>query len=371
VSPASAAFTGAEVVVVDDQAPVRDVLERILTAAGYRCRTAGSVAEGRAALAARAPALVLCDIDMPGENGLVLVDEITRVHPDIAVLMVTAIDDPAVADVALGDGAYGYVIKPFERNEILISVTAALRRRATVLEARAAMDDLERQMVARTLELDSSLASLRAATSALDRTQEDMVRRLACAAEFRDPETAHHLERMSRYSALLARAAGWSAEQCELLRLASRMHDVGKIGIPDEVLMKPGVFTPEDRRVMERHPEIGYRLLSGSASALLELAAVVALHHHERVDGSGYPHRLRGEEISVAGRIVAIADVFDALTSQRRYKAAMSVDEARDLMVASRGTHFDADLLDLFVVELDDVSRIRHQWADPGAARPS
>jgi putative two-component system response regulator len=367
----SAVFTGAEVLVVDDQAPVRDVLERILTAAGYRCRTAGSVAEGRTALAARAPALVLCDIDMPGENGLVLVDEITRVHPDVAVLMVTAIDDPAVADVALDDGAFGYVIKPFERNEILISVTAALRRRATVLEARAAMDHLERQMVARTLELDSSLAALRDATSALDRTHEDTIRRLACAAEFRDPETAHHLERMSRYSALLARAAGWSADQCELLRLASPMHDVGKIGIPDEVLMKPGIFTPEDRQVMERHPEIGYRLLSGSGSALLELAAIVALHHHERIDGSGYPHRLRGEEISVAGRIVAIADVFDALTSERRYKAAMSVEDARDLMVASRGTHFDEGLLDLFVAELDEVDRIRHLWAEPGAAQTS
>lgn len=367
MSPSPGTFTGTEVLVVDDQAPVRDVLERILIAAGYRCRTAGSVAEARAELAARAPSLVLCDIDMPGEKGLVLVDEITRVHPDIAVLMVTAIDDPAVADVALDDGAFGYVIKPFERNEILISVTAALRRRATVLGARAAMDDLEREMQARSAQLDSSLAELRAATSALDRTHEDMIRRLACAAEFRDPETAHHLERMSRYSALLAGAAGWSAEQCELLRLASPMHDVGKIGIPDEVLMKPGVFTPEDRQVMERHPEIGYRLLSGSGSALLDLAAVVALHHHERVDGSGYPHRLLGEEISVAGRIVAIADVFDALTSPRRYKAAMHVDEARDLMVASRGTHFDADLLDLFVADLDDIGRIRHQWAEPGA----
>jgi putative two-component system response regulator len=170
---------------------------------------------------------------------------------------------------------------------------------------------------------------------------------------------------MSRYSSLLARALGWPEERCELLRLASPMHDIGKIGIPDDVLLKEGLFTPADRQVMAQHTVFGHRLLSGSRSPLLELAAEVALSHHERVDGTGYPSGLRGDEIPLAGRIVAIADVFDALTSRRRYKAALSVDQAVDIMLRERGTHFDAELLDLFVDHLDEIEVIRLRWAEP------
>jgi len=354
----------AELLIVDDQPAVRNVLDRMLTAAGYRCRTAGSVAEARSLLASSLPHLVLCDIDMPGESGLVLVDEISGTHPDVAILMVTAIDDPAVAGAAFDDGAFGYVIKPFERNEILINVAAALRRREISLSERSVRLGLEHEVEQRTVDLRKTLVDLRTAARELDRTHEDTLRRLAIAAEYRDPETAHHLERMSRYSALLAEAAGWAAPNCELLRLASPMHDIGKIGIPDEILLKEGLFTPEDRKVMELHPGIGHRLLAGSDSPLLELAATVALSHHERVDGSGYPSRLRGDDIPIAGRIVAIADVFDALTSQRRYKRAMSLEESQALMSESRGTHFDSDLLDLFFAHLDDVEEIRRAWAE-------
>jgi putative two-component system response regulator len=359
------AATATDVLVVDDQEPVRRVLERILTTAGYRCRTAGSVREARRAVEDREPHLVLCDIDMPEESGLVLVEELSVRHPDVAVLMVTAIDDPAVADGVLDDGALGYIIKPFERNEILINVGAVLRRREAALETKAAMSALERQVEQRTADLRESLTRLGEASDELDRSHEDMVRRLACAAEFRDPETAHHLERMSRYSSLLARALGWPEERCELLRLASPMHDIGKIGIPDDVLLKEGLFTPADRQVMAQHTVFGHRLLSGSRSPLLELAAEVALSHHERVDGTGYPSGLRGDEIPLAGRIVAIADVFDALTSRRRYKAALSVDQAVDIMLRERGTHFDAELLDLFVDHLDEIEVIRLRWAEP------
>ncbi|MGV3760354.1 MAG: HD domain-containing phosphohydrolase, partial [Actinomycetota bacterium] len=309
--------------IVDDQRDVREVLSRILTTAGYQIATADSVLSAKAALADAQPDLVLCDIDMPGESGLVLLEHLTGNHPDVAVLMVTALDDPAVADLALDDGALGYVIKPFERTQLLIDVRAALRHRSTAHERRRQQEVLERSLAERTAELQASLQRLEATNEALGRADEASLRRLACAAEFRDPETAHHLERMSRYSALLGRTAGLDEARCELLRLAAPMHDVGKIGIPDEVLLKTGVFTEEDRAVMARHPRLGHDLLAGSGSPLLELAAIVALHHHERVDGSGYPDGLRGDEISLEGRIVAIADVFDALTSARRYKRAM------------------------------------------------
>jgi len=354
----------ADLLVVDDQPDVRQVLSRILVAGGHRCRTASSVAEARLELERGLPDLVLCDIDMPVESGLVLVEHLHAHHPEVAVLMVTALDDPAVADLAMDDGALGYVIKPFERNEILINVSGALRRRALWRAEQAAREELAKAVAERTAELQASVRRLEHATAALGRSDEESLRRLACAAEFRDPETARHLERMSRYSALLGRAVGLSDEHCELLRLASPMHDVGKIGIPDEVLLKEGVFTDEDRAVMARHPRLGHEILSGSDSPLLELAARVALHHHEKVDGTGYPNGLRGDEISIEGRIVAIADVFDALTSRRRYKPAMTIEEAHALMLEGRGRHFDARLLDLFIAEEQQVREIMREWSD-------
>ena len=357
-----------DVLVVDDQEDVRVVLARILRAADYQCRVAASVAEAKVELERATPDLVLCDIDMPGESGLRLVEHLHRTASDVPVLMVTAFDDPAMAEVAMDGGAVGYVIKPFERNEILIDVAGALRRKQESVAARSALDQLEVVVAARTAELQSSLRDLEAAADALDRSHEESLRRLACAAEFRDPETARHLERMSRYSAALARMAGESESACELLRLASPMHDVGKIGIPDAILLKQGIFTPEDRLVMERHPGIGHDLLAGSSSPLLDLAAVVALSHHEWVDGTGYPNRSQGDEIPLEGRIVAIADVFDALTSQRRYKAAMTVQEARAVMEAERGTHFDTHLLDLFFDNVAEMEAIKAAWSEPGAS---
>lgn len=355
---------GADLLVVDDQPDVVDVLARILEADGHVCRRAYSAAEAYASVEASTPDLVLCDIDMPGESGLSLVGRLQEAWPEVAVLMVTALDDPEVAGTALDNGALGYVIKPFERNEILINVASALRHRRRNLESRSAVDELRRAVDERVAELQLNLRQLERASRELDRTHEEELRRLALAAELRDPETAQHLERMSRYSEVLARAAGLPADRCELIRLASPMHDVGKIGIPDDILLKEGIFTPEDRRIMERHARIGHDLLSGSGTPLLDLAASIALHHHEKVDGTGYPRGLRGDDIPVEGRIVAIADVFDALTSQRRYKAAMSFDEARQVMLDGSGTHFDADLLELFFGCADEIARIGLEWSE-------
>ena len=351
-----------QLLVVDDQEQVRTVLSRILETAGYRCRVAGSVAEALMAMQEGVPDLVLCDIDMPLESGLTLVDHLHARHPDVAVLMVTAYDDPLMAETAMDGGALGYIIKPFERNEILINVAACLRQREKSIRTRSTLDDLEQAVNDRTAELAESLRRLEHTAAALGRADEEALRRMACAAEFRDPETACHLERMSRYTAVLAREAGLNDADIEMLRLASAMHDVGKIGIPDTVLLNDGAFTAEDREVMSRHPRLGYELLTGSGSPLLELAATVAYTHHEWFDGSGYPRGLRGEEIPFEGRIVAIADVYDALTSARRYKPAFSPERAQQMMRDESGTHFDPDLLEMFFACADEIADIYRTW---------
>jgi putative two-component system response regulator len=216
----------------------------------------------------------------------------------------------------------------------------------------------------RNIELAAEVDRLQMVERELRLAQEDTVERLSIAAEFRDDETARHVQRMSRYTSLLAARAGEHAGRVEMVRIASVMHDVGKIGIPDSILLKPGKLTPEERRIMEQHSEIGYRILSGSRSEVLTLAAQIAWTHHERVDGNGYPRRLGGDAIPLEGRMAAIADVFDALTSHKVYKKAFPLGQAVDVMREGRGSHFDADLLDLFLDSMDEVIRIKERFAD-------
>jgi diguanylate cyclase (GGDEF)-like protein len=207
-------------------------------------------------------------------------------------------------------------------------------------------------------ELLDTVARLRRSEQALHHAHEETIRRLGHAAEFRDSQAGSHIERMSRYCTLLGRRLGLDDERCELLRVASPLHDIGKIAIPDEILFKPGPLTPEERAVIERHAEIGYRLLAGSQSELLELAATIAWTHHERYDGGGYPRRLAGEAIPLAGRIASVADVFDALTSDRVYRPAVPLEQALDLMRQGRGTHFDPAVLDALLDATPDVAAI-------------
>jgi putative two-component system response regulator len=203
--------------------------------------------------------------------------------------------------------------------------------------------------------------------------QDETIRRLSLAAEFRDDDTPRHVERMSRYCSLIADRMGLEPERSELIRVASSMHDVGKIGIPDSILMKPGKLTEEEWTFMKRHCEIGHRLLSGTRSEVLNLAATIALTHHERVDGSGYPQGLAGDEIPLEGRITAIADVFDALTSNRVYSKAKPFSEAVEIMRAGRGSQFDATLLEAFLNSMGQILGIKERYADaaPHEGEPS
>jgi putative two-component system response regulator len=348
---------GIPVLVVDDEQSLRRAVRRQLERRGHTVLEAASVAEARMQLAELDGALVLCDINMPGESGLVLVQALRRRQPEVAVLMVTAVDEPEVAAAAADFGAYGYVVKPFEANELTISVQNALRRRELEIAHRRTEADLAATIDLRTIELRETLEQVRGA-------YEDTVRRLAWAAEYRDPETGNHLERMSRYTAVLAKAIGLPEDRVELLRMAAPMHDIGKVGIPDAILCKPGKYDDADRAAMAAHPEIGHRILGGSDSELLQIAAVVALAHHEKWDGSGYPSGLVGDAIPLEGRIVAIADVFDALSSRRRYKEAFALDEAFGMLVDGAGSHFDPDLVAAFVSVRDEVEAIREAWSD-------
>ena len=199
---------------------------------------------------------------------------------------------------------------------------------------------------------------------------EAVLERLARAGRFRDEETAEHVERMSRSCALIARRLGWSPERCSALRAASAMHDIGKVGVPDSILRKPGKLTPEERPLVEAHTTIGRDILAGSDDPTLELAATIALTHHESFDGNGYPDGLRGEAIPLAGRIAAVADVFDALTHDRVYRSAFSIHESLELMREGRGSKFDPAVLDAFERVLPEIEEIRALYPDAAGARP-
>ena len=360
----SAHETRDRILIVDDEEQIRTLLARLLGAHGYDCVTAESAAAGRRTLEEAPVALVLSDVNMPGESGLDFTREVLRSYPDTAVVMVTGMDDRRYAEAAIEVGAYGYVLKPFKPNELIINVGNALRRRLLEIENRSHRERLEQTVLDRTSALRDTIAQLESSESELRRLREETIRRLSSAAESRNQETGEHIVRMSLYCALLARLAGLDADHAELIRIASPMHDVGKIGIPDRILLKPGRLTEDERRVMEAHAEMGHRILAGSGVELLDLAARMALTHHERIDGTGYPGRLVGDEIPIEGRICAVADVFDALTSDRVYRKAFQPDEARQVMLDGRGTQFDPELLDLFFGAFDDVLAIRRAASD-------
>jgi putative two-component system response regulator len=362
----------AHVLVVDDDARIRSILAAMLERHGYTYAVASNAVEAREQLGKARFELMLCDMHMPGETGLELISDVLRFYPDIAAVMVTGAEDPSLAEMAIELGAYGYMTKPFRVNELLIQVANALHRRRLELENREHRERLEESVETGTLKLRDAVSQLETSQLELRAYQEETIRRLSSAAELRDLETGKHIDRMSRYCALLAAKIGLEDERVDLIRVASPMHDVGKIAIPDSILLKPGTLTPEERQVMQRHTEIGYKILSGSRAELLRLAADLAWTHHERFDGLGYPRGLRADDIPLEGRIAAVADVFDALTTDRVYRQAMPVPDAVELMREERGKHFDPGVLDLFLGSLKEVDEIRQKadkaYADAEAA---
>jgi putative two-component system response regulator len=282
--------------------------------------------------------------------------------------MFTAEDDKELVERVLASGSYGFIVKPFKGTELLIAASNALRRRTLEMENREHRERLEEKVKARTSELWTALQAVEQSAEDLRVSREDTIERLSIAAEFRDNETATHIKRMSRYCELLSVWAGLDPQRTQMIRTASIMHDVGKIGIPDSILLKPGKLTADEYSVMQQHAGFGYRILLGPESQLLDLAATIALTHHEKWDGSGYPKGLKGEAIPFEGRIAAVADVFDAITSNRVYRKAFSLTDAIKVMKEGRGTHFDSELLDLFMGHLDEVLRVKEEEEDDAVA---
>jgi putative two-component system response regulator len=348
------------VLVVDDDPQIRRMLALLMSREGFECDVAATAEEARAALRRAAPQLVLLDVDLPGESGLSLARELAASRSAPPVIMVSGHDDAEVADIALEAGAYGFITKPFKRNEISIAISDARRRHRRTAEEHTVRARLEDRVVERTAVAHDALEQLRVA-------QEETVSRLSRAIEYRDPETGAHIERMSHYCALLAPRFDLDPDA---MRVASRLHDVGKIAIPDAILLKAGPLNPEERAEMERHAAIGQRLLRGSRSVLLDLAATIAWTHHERFDGSGYPRGLKGDEIPIEGRVAGVADVFDALISHRVYRTAHSFDEAIAMVSDGRGTHFDPAIVDAFLEELDAVRVIIERFDEEPPAIP-
>lgn len=349
------------VLVVDDDATFRETTTRILSADGYSCWQAAGAEEARRLLDEGDLTAVLCDIRMPGPTGIELLRWIAADFPEVAVVMTTGVDDPAIAKLAFEIGAYGYLIKPFTPNELLIALAGALRRRELETVRRREIRALERT-VGRLKTLRSVVAGIEQDDLASDDTE--TVERLTRAVSLRDEETGAHIERMSRYAAVLAEAVGLPGRTRSEIRLATALHDVGKIGVPDTILLKAAALSPDEFVVMQRHAQIGYQLLAESNSELVGLAAQVALEHHEWWDGSGYPYGLREEEILPEARIATVADVFDALTSHRVYRPAMSVDDAVALMTELRGRQFEPRVLDAFLEASAEMAVIRAEYPE-------
>ena len=334
------------VLVVDDDPALCQLAGTWLVTQGYESEVATTPAEARGLLRSRPIALCLCDLYLPDDPGLELAHEIADLAPGVALVMMSGSDDVAVVEKALLLGAYDYLLKPFRESELAIAVRNALHRRRLEQESRDLRLRLEEAVESRTLET---------------------IHRLARAVEFRDTPTGRHVERMSAYCRMLAGRVGIPEDPATLIRTGSLLHDIGKLGIPDRILSKPRRLSDAEWDEMKTHTTRGHQLLSGSSSELVELASTIALTHHERVDGKGYPAGLRGDEIPVEGRIAAVCDVFDALTSPRPYRRrAFSVSEAVTIMRDERGRMFDPELLDAFFGSLDEVRRIHSRHASSG-----
>jgi len=345
------------ILIVDDERDLRVIFKRFLEVDGYSCQTAESAEEALKQLATEEFSLIITDINMPGRSGLDLLRESKIRFPEMAVLVISAVDDRKVAVKALELGAFAYMIKPVSRNELAINVINGLRHRFLEIEHRRQNGRLEELVQRRTRRLVQAKQELAIAS-------EETVLRLAKAAEFRDDETAQHTLRMSHYCKLIAEKLGFDRERCELIRLASQLHDVGKIGIPDAILLKPGKLREEEFALMKEHAMFGFRILSDSKAVLLQTGAIIARNHHERYDGNGYPDAIAGEKIPIEARIAAVADVFDALTSKRVYKDPVPVSQATDILFKDSGKHFDPHLVKIFLENLESVLDIKKRFPD-------
>lgn len=321
-----------KILVVDDEPINLKVLNNVLKDT-YKLVFSKSGTEALRLIEKEKPDLILLDVMMPEMTGYDVCERLKNnpLFKSIPVIFVTALNDAVDEAKGLNVGAVDYISKP---------VTPAVVK-ARVKTHLSLVDREE-----------------------LRRTRLQVIQRLGRAAEYKDNETGMHVMRMSHYSKVISLACGHSNKEADALLHAAPMHDIGKIGIPDRIMLKPGKLTDDEFAEMKKHPEIGAEILGESDSDLIELAKVIAMTHHEKWDGTGYPNQLKGADIPIEGRIVAIADVFDALTSVRPYKEAWSVEDAVEFIKAQKNKHFDPELVDIFERELDKIIEIKNFWKD-------
>jgi len=351
--PAENLQLSSKILLIDDEPLNIKLLEKYLKQTGYK----NILSTQNSAIAVELysqyqPDLVLLDLNMPTMDGFQILECLQRIETKsyVPVMVLTANTDDESRLRALEAGAKDFINKPFSKIEVMTRIRNMLEVRVAHKKLQQQNKILEQKVNERTQELRDS--------------QLEIVQRLGLASEYRDNETGQHIIRMSYYSKVLAEHIGLSPKECELILNASPMHDIGKLGIPDAILLKPGKLTKEEFTVMQTHASIGSRLLEDARSPIVELARIIAMSHHEKWDGSGYPKGLKGEEIPLVGRIVAITDVFDALTSIRPYKPAWSIEDAIAEIKRSSGTHFDPEIVKHFIEALPEIIEISQTYAD-------
>jgi putative two-component system response regulator len=340
------------ILVVDDMPIVRVTLRRILEKEGFACLEAANGEEALGVLGDYGAELVLTDIHMPVMDGMALVAALQPHMPEVAVVMVSSEDETHTAVEAIQIGAYGYVHKPFQPREILVQVNSALRRRMLEIEHRDRERVLAQKVREQTLEIRES--------------REEIAIRLISASEERDNETGAHVRRIGLYAAEIGTLLGWGQAQVDAIRAAAPMHDIGKIGVPDAILQKPGALTDDEWKLMRAHTTMGARILKNSRVSFIQMGARIAACHHEKWDGSGYPNGLAAEQIPIEARITAIADVYDALSHKRHYKEPWPEERVVELLSKERGSHFDPDLVGVFLANLEAMRTIMQ--ANPDGA---
>lgn len=401
-----------KILVVDDQPVIRQIARSTLQSQGYEILEASNGEDALEIARVELPDLVLLDVRMPGISGLdvcrTLKHDPGTSHIKIVMLTGELLEEDR--EEGLREGADEYFTKPFSPIQLLNKLRALLGQFGPEkppnggaksdghvdipqpplsavaesfgrrLRSTSDLQLMERNQLAIYAEelgvlfgsevekgkrLQEALERLEEAQKRLEKAHEETILRLAIAAEYRDDDTATHIQRMSSYSEAIARRMGFNREELITIKRASPMHDIGKIGIRDAILQKPGKYTPEEFDEMKQHTVIGGRILSGSSSELLQMGELIALNHHEKWDGSGYPNSVKGADIPLVARIVSMADVFDALTTKRCYKPAFSVDDALDIIRKGRGTHFDPEVVLAFLGILQEVLDIRERFTEP------
>ena len=341
------------ILVVDDEAAVRSLLSARLVLEGYQCVLAGDAREAEAQIAASTFQVVLCDLHMPGKSGLQLLREVRATHPHVEFVICTGEDDVRTGIESMKQGAADYLVKPLQLDAVVTSIQRALDKQRLEIELDQHRNHLEEIVQQRTRQLQVALRRI-------EHTYDETLAALGGALELRDIETQGHSRRVTHYCLEMARALHCSAEELHAIARGSFLHDIGKIGIPDAILLKPDRLTEEEMSVMQTHARIGYELVC--RIAFLTPAAQIVLTHQERWDGTGYPQGLRGAEIPVGARIFAVADTLDAMTSDRPYRAALPFAAARDEIAREAARQFDPDVVRVFLEIPEEVwRRIRHE----------